>query len=626
MSHLKLLFVLAFLSMSTEILAKNTYKSEEMVVAASMIPVPLYSVGSSLTIIDKSQIEKQRVTFISDILRNVTGLSISRNGAVGTLTEIRARGTESNHSLVLIDGMKGNTEALFGGAFHFGSLMAKDIERIEILRGPQSSLWGSDALGAVINIITKKKQDGFTLVGNSEFGSFGTRNIHAGIYLGDKKKYLNVSAEHYHTNGINIARDGNENDGYYNRLYSIKAGGKPVKNIDFDFILRYINDHVETDPQLTRLVTDQEDNTTDTSQIYINTSIKLSTFNDNWSHKLNFNSIKVNTNSFSPSFDNKTIGSSIKLSYLNDFKFYTPYLYNTNHGLSILTEYKDNNAHGDFTGNNNKVGFSTKSIAAEYRLNINDIINFSGSFRHNEQDLFKESNTFRLSGAYNLPKYRTRIHYSYGRAIKNPTINELYGNFTTFRGNPDLKPENLVGWDFGIEQFLFNDILDFDLTFFNNKVSNLIQGQNNTVNNLAGDNRVKGVEFSLSTMLGNRTEINFNYTYTRAKDVNGIDLVRIPRHTAGFNVNYLYSSKVSLNLNLNFKGKQQDYDFVSFPPNRVKLGSYALVNLVYNYSLNSNITLYGKINNLLNKDYEETFSYRSPKIAFYAGITMNINN
>lgn len=619
-------FSLLLISIPFCIFADDVYDTKELVVTASRVPVPSYTVGSSMTIISGEQLKKQQTMFVLDILRNVPGLSIAKSGGIGTFTEVRARGAESNHTLVLIDGIEGNTEAVFGSAFSFSSLLAKDVERIEVLRGPQSALWGSDAIGAVINIITKKKKKGLAFNSGAEFGSLGTENLYAGLSAGDGAKYINFNAESLHADGINIARTGSENDAYYNRTYNLKAGIALFKNLELDFILRHINDDVDTDPQFGQLVTDRDGDKTNTKQTYINGKASITTFDDIWSHEFNYELVKSSANSFSPGFNFHTNGDRIKFGYLSDVKIKTPSFFNTSHGLSLLLEYEDDTANGTFVGGRTDAGFITKTVATEYRLNLFDDLHISTSVRHDDQEFFKDSTTYRVSGTYNYRKTGTRLHSGYGTAIKNPTINELYGNFPNFTGNENLKPESSKGWDFGIEQTFLNHFLVTDITFFQNTIEDLIQGQNTTAINLAGKNKIKGVEFSLTSSPLDNFDINANYTFTNTEGADGLELVRRPKHIAGININYSFlSDKANLNLNVNYHGRRQDFDFATFPASRVSLGSYTLVNLATSYTYNKYLSFFGRIENLLNDDYEEIFSYQTPGATAYAGINFSLN-
>ena len=168
----------------TEAAGETVEQLPEIVVSASRVPLQAKAVGSSVTVITAEEIERKQVRVVSDLLREVPGVAVHRSGTAGTLTAVRLRGAEHGHTLVIIDGVKVNDPSSSGAIFNFADLMAADIERIEVLRGPQSGVYGSDAIGGVVNIITKKGRGPATASLSAEGGSFGTSNVSAGIRAG----------------------------------------------------------------------------------------------------------------------------------------------------------------------------------------------------------------------------------------------------------------------------------------------------------------------------------------------------------------------------------------------------------------------------------------------------------
>jgi vitamin B12 transporter len=174
MKHFQRIFSLAWASFWTSMaIAETVTELEPLVVTASRTAIPAQQAGATMTVVTREQLEQRQVPFVADILREVPGLAVNRSGGVGALTQIRLRGAEADQILVLIDGVEANDPAS-GSAFDFAHLLTADVERIEILRGPQSALWGSDALAGVINIITRSGRGPLGFSGALEGGSFGT--------------------------------------------------------------------------------------------------------------------------------------------------------------------------------------------------------------------------------------------------------------------------------------------------------------------------------------------------------------------------------------------------------------------------------------------------------------------
>lgn len=628
--RLKTVAVFSAVLLSNPSYAQSIEENDEYVVTASLSPVSKSSIGSALTVITSADLEKRGTTYLPDILRGVPGLAVNRSGSFGTQTDIRVRGAEANHTLVLIDGVEANDPS-FGSSFQFAFLTADNIERIEILRGAQSALWGSDAIGAVINIITKKGQGPLEINAGFEGGSFDTQRSVLGGSYGNELFNINLNAEVLRTDGTNIARDGNEDDGHHNRTYDLKLGFTPGEIFDFNYVRRVVKSETQSDPQpfTSTIIVDAEGNQTDIDQVYQKASASVALFDKRWKNTFSFIDTKNRTDFASTVFGASFLnGDKTKYSFQSDLNFTTTALTNINHDLSFLTEYEDDNATGSFIGGTSQVGFITRSYVGEYRFGLFDRLFISTGIRHDDNDFFDDETTYRVTGAYKLKETGTRFHIAYGTGVKNPTISELFGNFPTFTGNPDLTPESSRGWDFGFEQDLFDGKLNFDITYFKNLIADQITGSNQTVTNSNGTNKIQGIEFTSRLSLIENLDLNTAYTYTDSEDANDLELIRRAKHIGNVNLNYsFYESKANLNISANYNGTQIDSVFPPFPTAsfRATLDSFTIVNLVGSYKFNKYISLYGKIENLTDESYEEVFGFTSPGIAGYAGINLTLN-
>lgn len=620
-----------FLFLSYTSYAESIQNNEEYVVTASLSPVSKTAVGSAVTILTSEDIEKRGTTFLPDILREVPGLAVSRSGTFGTQTDIRVRGAEANHTLVLIDGIEVNDPS-FGSSFQFAFLTTANIERIEILRGAQSALWGSDAIGAVINIITKKGKGPVQLNGGFQGGSFDTQRSNINGSYANSLFNINLNADVLSTDGTNIARDGNEDDGHHNRTYDLKIGFTPHEIFNLSYVRRIVDSDTQTEPKPTAsdVIVDATGNQTVVDQVYQKAKATISLFDNRWLNHFSFVDTKNRTNFASTTFGASFLnGDKQKYAFQSDLALGPHSQWDITQDFSLLFEYEDDNAIGSFIGGSNTVGFLTRSYVGEYRLGLLDRIFISTGIRHDDNDdFFEDQTTYRVTGAVKIPESKSRIHASYGTGIKNPTISELFGNFPTFTGNPNLTPETSRGWDVGIEQSLFNDRIIFDVTYFRNLISDQITGSNNTVRNSAGTNKIYGIETSFTVSPFDNLDVNGTYTYTRTNDVNKLELVRRPKHIGSLNLNYrLYQDKVNMNLAINYHGRQQD---TVFPANngtsfRTILGAYTLVDFAANYDFNKYVSFHGRIENLLDESYEEVFGFTSAGIGGFAGINLTLN-
>lgn len=248
-------------------------------------------------------------------------------------------------------------------------------------------------------------------------------------------------------------------------------------------------------------------------------------------------------------------------------------------------------------------------------------------------DVFDNQVTYRGTAAYLVEEWGgTRFHGSAARGVKNPTLTELFGLFPNFTGNPNLEPEEGFGWDIGVEQPLFDEMVLVDVTYFNNKIKNLITGAGNTAINLPGESKIQGVEFSASARPFDDLTLTAAYTYTDGKDPNGQELVRRAKNIASLVANYefeLADRPATLNLGLQCNGEQDDINFVRFFPlttETVTLDSYTLLNLRASWQISSNVEIFARGENLLDEQYQEVFGFGTPGIAGYGGIRVRFGS
>ena len=611
--------------------ADEPEKQKEYTVTASLTPVEKSAVGSAVTIFTADDLERRGLIFLPDILREVPGLAVNRNGGYGMFTQIRARGAEANHTLVLINGVEVNDPAF--GEYQFANLTADNIERVEILRGAQSALWGSDAIGAVINIITKKGQGPAQLNATFTGGSFATQHTTLGTSYGNELLNMNFSAEVLATNGTNIARSGDEDDSHYNRVYDLNLGFTPAAAIEFSYTHRIVKAVTQTDSSSfvdgVLVVKDAAGNQTNSDHFYQRGSAKFSLFEGHWTNTVAYQRSKNRADFQSNARASFLDGDKQKYTVQSNLALNSQRLVNARHDFSLLYDYEDDNATGSFIGGKSQVGIITRSYVGEYRLALANSLFLSTGIRRDDTDeFFKDAMTYRVTGAYRLPGFDSRLHASYGTGVKNPTISEVFGNFPNFTGNPNLKPERSRGWDAGFEKSLFQDRLTLDLTYFRNLIEDQIEGSNKTARNRPGTSSIHGLEVTLQYSPFDALDVNGGYTFTRANNSSNQELVRRPKHIANVNLNYrFFYDRANINVGLLHTGRQQDTVFVLFParPFRTRLGAYTLVNVATSYEYSDYLSFNARIENLLDEAYEEVFSYTNPGIAGFVGVNLALN-
>lgn len=629
---------LATIATAPVVAESETQAVPETVVTATRYPVAVETLGSSVTVITREQLQQKQTRFIADVLRDVPGVAVNRVGTFGNPTEVRIRGAEGNQTLVILDGVKMNDPAA-GGGFDFSTLLASDIERIEVLRGPQGTLYGSNTIGGVINIITKQGEAGLRGNARVEGGSFGTFDGEAGISGGNDVLNGALGLSGLRTDGINISRFGDEADGHSNITVNGRGGFNPLENLEIQTSFRYADTNTEFDafgaetlPGTSIIIPNDDDQETNLTNLSGRVQGELTLFEGKWNHIVGFSGLKT-TNDFLEDgvktffFDgNKTI-----IDYQSSVFLETPSIAAATHDLTFLIEHQNED------GENVQGGLPaivTTGFVGEYRLGLWDRLFLTGGARYDDNDRFANFTSPRVTGAYLHRQTGTRLHGSWGKGIQNPTLTELFGVFDTFIGNPDLKPENSTGWDVGIEQTFLGGRVTGDVSYFNNRIQDFISFEfvpalgRSRPSNLSGTTQIQGVEVSLAATLIDNLVFTGTYTYTDGEDPDGAQLVRRPKHIASVAFNYDFlantrgGNRANLNLAIRYNGQQQDdiYLAPNFEPQRAKLDSYTLVNLAGSYELAQGIALIARIENLLDEQYEEAFGFRSPGIGVFGGL------
>jgi len=601
----------------------------EVVVSASRVPVAPEEVGSAVTVITGEEMERKQVRVLADVLREVPGLAVNRSGGAGTFTQVRIRGAEGNQTLVIIDGVEVNDPS-GGSEFDFGTLLAADIERVEVLRGPQSALYGSDAIGGVINIITKKGRGPAVGSFSLEGGSFATGNGSASVRGGGDDYHFSLGVTGFRTDGVSIApeSEGNsEKDGYWNQTFNVKLGATPIENLDLELSGRFVKSSVETDPQpsvLGIIRTVDGDNETDTKQGSGRAQARYSLFDGSWEH---ITGISIN-NEESESFvddvrTSEAEGRKVRYDYQTNLFFETPSVANATHTLTFLVEREDESQETASAFGASDLDITNYGYVGEYRTALWDRLFLSGSLRYDDNDIFENQTTFRATAAYLHRETGTRLHGSYGTGAKNPTLFELFGFGPNFVPNPDLQPEESRGWDIGVEQAFFNDRISLDVTYFNNRITDLIQGAGNTAVNLEGTSKIEGIEVTARAEVLEGLILSGQYTYTNGQDANDTELLRRPRHLASANLAYGFlDGRASVDLGVDYNGKQRDSRFSNFfqDSTNITLDDFVLVNIAASYEFTDGVELFGRIENLLDEDYQQVLGFDNPGIGAFVGV------
>ena len=611
-------------SLFTQAVTAAETEIQEVLVSASLVPIAAKRSANAITVIDREQLNNRAALSVSDLLRDVPGLAVSRSGVQGSQTQIRARGAEANHLLVLIDGVEANDPSQ-GDELNWGTLSADDIERIEVIRGPQSSMRGSDAMAGVVNIITRSADEPYSAKLFTETGSFSTQR--SGFSVGGIKGGLNVrlGVSTTDTEGDNISRTGNEKDGYENTSISFKAGYRVSEELNVSFAARHSDgfNEFDADSDFDGFVEDQ-----DRVSEFRNSTMRVqgayASANGRWQHKL----VIAQSSNDNEAFADGILGN-VTASTKDQYQYIGSMFWDqATQRISVLAEREeeDYQQRGPLNWGldpNQDRERNTDSFAIEYRTDISDALTLAASGRYDDNSEFESANTMRVEAVYQISA-NTRLRSAYGTAVKNPTFSERFGFYTNFIGNPNLDPEQSTSWELGVDMALAPAALILSATLFDSELENEINGFvydpatfGFTSANRDGVSKRQGIELTASATLADDLSINAAYTYTDSVESDGaggyIDEVRRARHTGSLNVAWQATENLHISANTQFNGSQTDLYFPPFPtPSQtVTLDTYNLVNVSANYRATERLDIYVRLDNLLDDDYEEVFGFQT---------------
>lgn len=601
-------------------------EAPDIVVSASRLDTPLERMAGSVTVITGDDIERRRQTFVEEALRIVPGVAVSQTGGTGRLTQVRIRGAEANQTLVLIDGIEANNP-IQGSEFSLDHLTAVGIDRIEILRGPQGALYGSDAMGGVVNIVTRKGRGKPTATVKVEGGSFATRNAQAGVSGGGDDYHYALSAGRYRTGGISAAsaaRGNTEDDGYSNDNLHLRTGFRPWEALDIDLVGHFTRSDVKFDDFRGGVGAVDGANGTLQFQRFGRAQGKLTLFDGLWEQKFGLSAADQRADNFNAggAFSSLSRGIKNKLDYQSALRFGSSWLTELGHEALVGVEHEEERGRfvSQFTNVDRRV--ITDGAFLQYGLNLWDRLFLTAGGRRDESDFFPDAATWRLSTAYLHPETASKLKGGYGTAFKAPTLFELFGFTPNFQGNPTLRPEESTGWDAGVEQLLMDGRLKLETVYFNNRIQNLILGTGQTALNAPGA-RIEGIEATAALRPMAGLDLTATYTFTSTREQgSGADLVRRPKHMASLGGRYRFlGDRADVGVDIIHTGRQDDFAFdAAFKRTQVTLASRTLVNLSGAYELAPGVKALGRVSNLFDHRYEEVLTFGAPGLAAYVGL------
>ncbi|MFO1504770.1 MAG: TonB-dependent receptor [Steroidobacteraceae bacterium] len=608
---------------------------DEVVVVATRLPVPATKVGNTVEVIDQREIEASQAIVVSDLLASQPGIGVTRSGGPGALTALRIRGAEGDHTLVLIDGVQINDPASTGGGFDFGNLMVGDISRIEVLRGAQSTLYGSQAIGGVINIVTA--EGGETAGGSvqAEYGSLDSTLLKAAFGGRAGSATGRLAGSWYRTDGISTFGAGNERDAFRNTSLAGRMGYELGPAARIDVRGYYARSRVETDgyPPPNYVFADAGDYA-DKRQFVGYAGIELGSPGSSLRHRLAFQATHTDRDEYSGAFGavssfGRYRGENERAEYQGSWQVAPGY------SAVFGLQHERSRMHNDI----DPLSADARLDSAYLQLQAEPVrgLTLTGGYRRDDHDSFGTHGSLQFAAAWQAGP-DTVLRASWGQGFKAPTLYQLYSGY----GNPGLAPETARSWDAGIEQHWQDGRLRLSAVYFERTTRQLISfldcpDPGNTLCSAPGhqpfgyyDNtalaRANGVELKSVVMISPMLDLSANYTHARSRDRSpgsasfGMQLLRRPKDVANAAVNVHPVAGLTATAALRHVSSSPENDFDVFPPARISLRPYTLVDLRIAWQRNEQWQVAGRIENLFDRRYETVHLYGAPGRAAYLSV------
>jgi vitamin B12 transporter len=605
--------------------AEQNMDPDAVVVTATRIPTPESQVASSITVITSADIAALQTPTLPDVLKLVPGLNVVQTGGPGGQTSLFMRGTNSNHVKVFVDGIDVSDPSNANASFDPSQFLTGDIEKIEVLRGPQSGLYGSDAIGGVINVITKSGNGPLQLTASVEGGSFDTFNQAVGVSGSADRFHYSANLEHFHSGEtpvtpLDALAPGEQRiDDYYDNLTaSTKLGFDVTDVFDIGLVARYTDAHLRTtgDNFLTDFP-DPTQSTAETTQYYTRLFAHNVAFDGVLDHTFGVAYSNIKSTDFSPDFGpSENAGSRVKVDWQGNVRLAAQ------EHLILGAEHQR-----DAISQPISADINTSSGYAELQSGFGESFFDTVSLRYDVNDRFGSKVTYRIAPVYLIKDTGTKLKASLGTGFKAPTLEDLFESFPpSFFANPNLRPETSTGYDFGFEQSLLSEQLQFGVTYFRNNFKNLIDSSADftTLVNV-GRAHSDGIESYVSYRPIDAYSARLDYTYTEAfDDIANTGLLRRPKHKATLRNTWHATSQLSIDATILYTSSWLDNnrEFTNFEP--FNAPSFTTVNIAGNYDVNKYLSVYARVNNLFDRRYQDPVGFLQPSIGAFAGVKVRL--
>lgn len=614
---MRLAYLLCFTALPASVLAQDAapVTLDTLYLDAGLTPIEAQAYGRANTVLTAKEIEQRGIATVQDALRHVPGVAVSASGESNT--QVRIRGAEGNHTLVLIDGMRaqaGDQEYFFSG------LSTANIERIEVLRGPQSVFFGADASAGVINIVTDKGTTGTQARAGVEYGDGWSGYAHVSHRDARGGVALNFSRRNDHGYDIS-ATPGGDDDGLRRSQIQLSGDYALTETIRAGVTLRRADEKYDYDAANWAATGPGDylidsNNRADRMERGAQIWAEAETLDGRLNHRLSYEQSRYE-------FDDHQFTQTEARTDLWKYRA----VYGIDNSVDAasqtiafgLEHRKDENRLAE------KQRRRSNSAIVEYRGAFANGLDVQLGLRHDNNDVFKDATTWSLGLSWQMPDAPFRLHASAGTGVVNPSYTELFGGWG-YVGNPNLKPEENRSFDLGVEATLLDGRAVVDLTYFHEDLENEItwtgvaRADGTNYYNQDGTSTRRGIEVAGSYQVSDDLNLGANYTYLDAKNPDGSVETRRPRHQLGLNATYLFAEgRGSVSGDVTYVSG--NFDAESWGTYAVReLPDYTVVNVAAGYDLTDQVRLTGRVVNLFDEDYADAWAYPARGRTAYLGL------
>lgn len=590
------------------VISKKIKAQKSEVYSASKSLVSTTNVTDNVSIITSEELSQKGISTVTEALNTISGISTTSQGGKGTLSSVFVQGMANKYTLLLVDGIRYNDPSNSSGA-DFSNLLVGDIERIEVIKGAQSGVWGADAAAGVVNIITKSASKGTHGSAGVEIGSYGHKSFNTSLSHKTDKFDAILSVQRVVEDGFSAQApwrkdiDNYEDDSYRNTTINLKTGywindSNRIEAGYHDINALSSYDGFSFDMSTFTYVSDP--NMIQRSDFrqrsgYLN--YKYFVANHTIEATLSKSTFERKELEASNSYDVKNYEAEVPSIEMKDtWKYYD------NATLVFGGTYEKRNLDIEYVAQSKEE--LNENSKALYMNNTNKFSNviLIEALRYDKYSDFDDKMTGKVGVKY-LFSNDFNIYTNYGTAYKIPNIWEL------MYSNGDLKPENIQSFNVGLQY------AGLTINLFRNEIEDMISWDSATWNNknIDGTSVLKGIEISYEQQLFNALLAGANYTYVDAKDEDGDRLVNRPRYQTTVYATYLPIKQIAWNINGTHIGSRED-------SSSNETGNYFVANTKLTYHVNKNVDVYVKVNNLFDRYYQTVYGYASPERSYYAGI------